>query len=327
MPEDASPTTGSKRPVADIKENILNLRMPRNAVNPLRPYAFLVEPEYSSDGHVEDVATIFLTNKECPFHCVMCDLWKNTTIERVPTGAIPEQIQFALNTLPAASHIKLYNSGNFFDSQAIPPEDLPIIAGLVSGFRTVIVENHPRLCNKRVSDFQQMCGTQVEVAMGLETSHEPTLNRLNKQMTTSDFARATEFLLQHDVRIRTFILLRPPWTSEEEGIDRAIHSVRFAFDCGFNCCAIIPTRAGNGIMDYMEESGEFESPRLSSLEAVMNETIGWKQGRIFADLWDIKQFSSCVECVDDRVERLRTLNLTQKHTTPVNCRHCSGAGA
>ena len=44
----------------------------------LRPYAFFVEEERSASGEVVPVATVFLTNRECPWRCLMCDLWKNT---------------------------------------------------------------------------------------------------------------------------------------------------------------------------------------------------------------------------------------------------------
>ena len=44
-----------------------------------------------------------------------------------------------------AKHLKLYNSGSFFDGRAIPEEDYPRIASLVSHFETVIVESHPKL--------------------------------------------------------------------------------------------------------------------------------------------------------------------------------------
>ena len=128
----------------------------KNPVDVYRPYHMLTEQEFTAGGTVEDVATIFLSNKECPFRCIMCDLWKNTTDQRVPPGAVPEQIRIALDELPTAQHIKLYNSGNFFDTQAIPAEDLPNIAKLVRGFRTVIVENHPRLCSDRVPAFRSI---------------------------------------------------------------------------------------------------------------------------------------------------------------------------
>ncbi len=71
-------------------------------------------------GRIENVATLFLTNRECPFPCVMCDLWKNTLTESVQPGDIPGQILFALRELAPADSIKLYNSGNFFDPQSYP---------------------------------------------------------------------------------------------------------------------------------------------------------------------------------------------------------------
>ena len=65
----------------------------------------------------------------------MCDLWKNTTNETVPVGSIPRQIEFALENLPTVQHIKLYNSGNFFDPRAIPVRDYQAIAAILSGFK------------------------------------------------------------------------------------------------------------------------------------------------------------------------------------------------
>src|SRR5579862_2260859 len=83
----------------------------RAALDPLHPWAFFVEEEYSKEGVVLPVATVFLTNRECPWRCLMCDLWRNTLAEAVPIGAIPAQIDFALTRLPNARQIKLYNSG------------------------------------------------------------------------------------------------------------------------------------------------------------------------------------------------------------------------
>ena len=109
-------------------------RPPRNPVSADRPYASLVEPEPATDGGLVDVATLFLTNRECPFRCLMCDLWKNTLTESVAPGQIPEQIRRALADLPPARHLKLYNAGSFFDPRAIPPDDYAEIARLAAPF-------------------------------------------------------------------------------------------------------------------------------------------------------------------------------------------------
>ena len=305
--------------------DILTARGPKNVVDPIKPYALLVEPECNADGAIEDVATIFLTNRECPFRCLMCDLWQNTTDQRVPVGSIPAQIDYAFEQLPrlqSARHIKLYNSGNFFDAQAIPPEDLPAIVERVRGYKTVIVENHPKLCGPKCVEFRDALGTQVEIAVGLETAHPKVLPRLNKQMTPDDFKRAVEFLVSNHIRVRTFILLRPPFLSEDEGLEWAIRSTEFAFDCGVSCCAIIPTRAGNGMMERLQGEGHFSPPEFSSLEATMKAGLAMNRGRVFADLWDAERFLPCDDCRPDRIERMNQMNLTQQLLPTIKC-HCS----
>ena len=228
---------------------IIQQRGEKNSVNPLLPYSFHVEKEYIRKNYVADVGTIFLTNKECPFHCLMCDLWKNTTDFTVPAGAIPAQIDHALSVLPKTNHLKLYNSGNFFDPKAIPVSDYHDIAALTSGFETLIVECHPKLINRRCLDFQQLIEPKLQVAMGLETIHPKILSLLNKQMTLNDFKNSVHFLNVHHIDSRAFILLGLPYLSEKESIQWTKAAIEFAFEIGVECCVIIPTRTGNGAMD------------------------------------------------------------------------------
>lgn len=312
---------------------IVAARSSRPVHDPWRPQGFFVEEERSGRGRLERTVTLFLTNRECPFKCLMCDLWQHTISERVPTGGIPAQIEFALGELPAeelrgASQIKLYNSGNFFDVQAIPPEDWPAIANLVRGFETVIVENHPKLCTSKCVEFQQMLGTELEVALGLETVHPEVLPRLNKGMTCEDFRRAAEFLGERGIATRAFILLRPPYLSEEEGREWALKSIEFAFDCGVNCCSVIPTREGNGIMERLKEEGAYAPPSLSSVEWILEEglklTTRLGRGRVFVDVWDLERFRECPGCFEGRKERLAEMNRTQKISPGIFC-GCGGS--
>ena len=305
--------------------SIVAARPPRNAVDANRPYAFLVEPERTHDGRIEDVATIFLTNRECPFKCLMCDLWRNTTEETVPVGAIPQQMDVALQQLPPAEHLKLYNSGNFFDAKAILRDDWPEIVDRVRSFRSVIVENHPKLCGKACLEFRDRLaehGVELEIAVGLETIHPEVLPKLNKQMTLDEYSRAVEFLVDAGIRVRSFVLLRPPFLDEEQGVEWALRSIEFAFDRGVSCCAIIPTRAGNGMMDQLADAGVFSPPELSSLEAVLERGIDLNRGRVFVDLWDAQHFATCHRCVDDRIARLNRMNMNQSIEAVIECPDC-----
>jgi radical SAM enzyme (TIGR01210 family) len=302
---------------------ILDQRPPRFPVDPWLPHTFFVEPERTARGVVENVATLFLSNRECPFRCLMCDLWKHTTEARVPDGAIPAQIVHALSRLPAVRHVKLYNAGNFFDAQAIPPGDHSRIAELLRPFQTVIVECHPLLVGPRCLAFRDRLRPALEIAMGLETVHADVLRRLNKRMTLDDFARAARYLTDHGIAVRAFILLRPPFMSEEEGVEWACRSIAFAFDAGVECCAIIPTRTGNGAMDRLAERGDFTPPRLESLETVLEYGVSQRRGRIFADLWDVEKFYPCLRCGPARAARLLAMNRTQTVPLPVTC-DCRG---
>src|SRR5204863_7836858 len=73
------------------------IRERRRLLSPERPHAFFIENERSQTGAVVSIATVILTNRECPWRCIYCDLWKNTITETVPPGAIPAQIDFALD--------------------------------------------------------------------------------------------------------------------------------------------------------------------------------------------------------------------------------------
>ena len=102
---------------------ITSQRTGKNPIDPGKPYHFFVEKENITGISIDDVSTILLTNNECPIRCIMCDLWKNTTDEPLKPGDIPAQINYALSRLPSTKHLKLYNSGSFFDPRAIPIDD------------------------------------------------------------------------------------------------------------------------------------------------------------------------------------------------------------
>jgi len=298
---------------------IVSCRGKKNSVEARKPYAWLVEKERTPSGTIEDTATIFLTNRECPFHCLMCDLWKNTTEGSIPEGAVPEQIEWALNQLPDVKHLKLYNSGSFFDKKAIPEKDYHKISSLIRNFETVIVESHPGFINEECLRFRDMIKSDLQIAVGLETVNTAILEKINKRMTLDEFAGSVNYLLDHDIFTRAFILLRPPFMSESEGIFWAERSIDFAFSAGVECCVVIPVRPGNGAMDQLQKEGLFAPPDIRSLEKVVEYGIEQQAGRLFADLWDLKLFSKCDSCLNDRISRLTEMNLTQRFSKQIKC--------
>ncbi|HEV8111806.1 MAG TPA: radical SAM protein [Planctomycetota bacterium] len=284
-------------------------RGPKRALDPFRAYGAFVEDEADGSGATVPVATILLTNRECPWRCVFCDLWQNTLDETVPAGAIERQIRAALAELPPARWIKLYNAGSFFDPRAIPTGDHPGIAAALAGFERVIVECHPALVGESALRLRDLLQGRLEVAMGLEIANASVLARLEKGMTLEDFARAAEFLRRGAIDLRAFILVQPPFIAAADAVAESSRSLAFAEECGASVCSLIPTRPG---------------PRLETLEAAFDEGLSRARSRVFADLWELERFSDCARCFSARRGRLERQNRTQRREPRVACDACRG---
>jgi radical SAM enzyme (TIGR01210 family) len=299
---------------------LLDHRPPKAPVDESSAYAVVLEEERAPSGERLRSAAIFLTNRECPFRCVMCDLWMHTLDTSVSCGAIPRQIASALATLPAVRQVKLYNAGSFFDPRAIPPEDDDAIAETVSHVERVVVESHPAFLRGAHGDrclrFRDALSGRLEVAVGLETAHPEVLQRLNKRMTVASFVEATAFLRTNDIDLRVFILLKPPFMSESDGVTWACRSIDLAIDCGATACTIIPTRGGNGIMETLDPP--FVPPQIASLERAIEYGLERGGCRVFADTWDIERLFTC-GCSPARAARLRQMNVEQRVTEPIAC--------
>jgi uncharacterized Fe-S cluster-containing MiaB family protein len=148
------------------------------------------------------------------------------------------------------------------------------------------------------------------------------LEKLNKRMTLAHFAKAAEFLRAHDISLRVFVLVKPPFLDEAEALEWARRSADFAFDCRAEIVSLIPTRPGNGALDALMASGEFAPPRLATLEAAFDDCLALRRGRVFADVWDLERFSNCSACFAARRDRLREMNLRQTILPRVPCAAC-----
>jgi radical SAM enzyme (TIGR01210 family) len=186
------------------------------------------------------------------------------------------------------------------------------IAQLADPFDRVIVECHPRLIGRRCREFRRLLRGELEVALGLETVHPEVLPRLNKRMTLADFSRAVTALRAEGVAVRAFILVRPPFLSDAEGLEWARRSLDYAFGLGVECCSLIPTRTGNGAMEELALQGLFAPPSLETLEGALEYGLLLRSGRVFLDLWDIGHVSPDAPDRAARLARLARMNLTQR---------------
>jgi radical SAM enzyme (TIGR01210 family) len=311
---------------------VVERRGSRPAHDPWRYQGLIVEDERTASGTIDRLATVFLTGRECPWRCAMCDLWKHTTASDTPSGAIATQISAARTHLrervePIAG-MKLYNAGSFFDPRAVPEADYDDIAAALTGLSRVVVESHPALVGRRVDRWLWALDRHdpgqpaaLEVAMGLETAHPGALDALNKRFTLDDFAAAAEALTKRGVTLRVFLLISPPFIAHDEQDEWLLRSLDMAFACEASVVSLVPTRSGNGTMETLAEAALFRPPGLDDIERsfALALTHAAGRGRVFVDLWDLDRFAHCTCCLAERYARLEAMNRQQSVLPPYPC--------
>ena len=311
---------------------VLERRGPRLRLDPRQPQGITFEEEPDCNGRIGRSATVFLTGRECPWRCVMCDLWKGTLPADTPPGAIPAQLASARAVFdrqpPPIATLKLYNAGSFFDPRAVPEGDYAAVASRLAGFSRVVVESHPSLVGPRVERFlghlhaHGPAAPRLEVAMGLETVHPGALERLYKRMSVAAFARAAERLARYGADVRVFLLIAPPFIPPTEQDGWLLRSIDTAFACGASVVSLIPVRPGNGAMEALEAQGLFRTPVLHEIERAVDLAHAARRpahARLFVDTWDLQRFTSCRVCGERRRDRLHAMNLAQRALPPVPC--------
>lgn len=307
-----------------VDQRIRNLRPPKQRVDAYTAQGSLVDDERRPDGKIERALTAFLTGAECPFTCSFCDLWQHTIDGPTPSGALPQQLLGVIGSLrgPVPDRIKLYNASNFFDERAVPWEDIPTIARLVNAFRNVTVESHASTIGKRTLDFARQISGRLEVAIGLETIHPAALAQLNKRLDLARFDSAAQFLHDHDIDLRVFVLLGAPCIPADESIAWTVRTVQYAVERGASIVSIIPVRGGNGEIERLLDNGEFTPPRLSELEQTLDQCLRLTGSVITVDLWDIERLAHCDHCSTHRIERLQRMNFAGRAEPRIDCHFC-----
>ena len=309
-----------------VDQRIRKLRAPKPWVDPWRAHGSLVEEERRPDGTIERALTVFLAGAECPYTCSFCDLWRWTIDGPTPAGALAWQLKEVLDATPPPipDRVKLYNASNFFDQRAVPVQDLPAIATLAGPFASVTVESHARTVGPRTLELARALSGNLEVAIGLETTHPVAMEHLNKRLSLTRFAQAAGFLADHAIALRVFVLLNPPYVPAQETVQWTVRAVEYAVQCGAAVVAIIPVRGGNGEMERLQALGHFTPPTLSALEDALDRCLEFAPTVVTADLWDAQRLATCPECSSARIERLARLNLTGRAEPRIACSACGG---
>lgn len=134
------------------------------------------------------------------------------------------------NLEPGVDHLKVFGSGSFLDEKQLPVEGRRYFIRRCgeSGIRKLTVESRPEFITGGIlGDFE---GFMLEVAVGLEVADDRVLDKIRKGFHLRDFERAAGILRSHNARVRTYLLVNPPFVGDiQKSLDRSVeYALRFS---------------------------------------------------------------------------------------------------
>ena len=158
----------------------------------------------------------------------MCGFSKET-LPDVDAESFLQQFESAYNIADKEFLVKIYVSGSFFNHMEVPVEVRDSILETLSHDERVMkvtVESRPEFLNEET--LKAVPGRdKLEVAIGLETADDHVRSRcINKGFTFKDYLQSVEIAGKSGLKVKTYLLLKPPHLTEKEAIEDAVGSAR-----------------------------------------------------------------------------------------------------
>jgi len=176
--------------------------------------------------------TIILSTPGCAWWretggCSMCG-YNEKASDRSITGAdILSQFNAGWKSFDNQSIVKVYTSGSFIDESEVPTDVRDEILSRVNACGAkMLFESRPEYVKpESMEECIKIC-PDIEVALGLESANDQILSKsINKGFTFGDYERAAKTALNTGATVRTYLLLKPPFLTEQEAIDDALRSI------------------------------------------------------------------------------------------------------
>lgn len=257
-------------------------------INTLDENLPLIEPQSQKDdvvffeGRNLKRKRIVLLSKGCSVAtCTMCPLpneslngERNLTLED-----LEKQIDSTFNPDDKPEMLTIYTNGNFFSDLEMSADSRKLIYGKAkkSGVSFLTVESLPQfITREKLEEAKINLGeTKLVVAIGLQSSDDTVREiAINTTCTKKSFEKTIKLLHEYSYIPQVFLMIKPPFLTETEGIKDVVESVRYLADLGIKNPILCPTRvAPNTITELLYYEGNYTPPWLWSIIEVLKQTI------------------------------------------------------
>jgi archaeosine synthase beta-subunit len=257
---------------------------------------------------IVDTFVIILKTKGCSWAlksgCSMCGYFNDSILSNVSDEELLQQFEYSLRKYKDEKFVKIFTSGSFLDDEEINPlVREKILKKLYATAEKVSVESRPEyITDEKLKQIKKIQGLKIfEIGIGLETSDDDIRqNKVNKGFTFNDYKKAATIMKKHNVKIKTYVLIKPPFLSEKQAINDAINTIEKIKDIT-DIVSLNPVNIQkNTVVSYLWQRKQYRSPWLFSVIQILiqgKKILGDK--RIKCDIvagGSIRGAHNCGEC-------------------------------
>lgn len=319
--------------ICALRKQSLSKRKKRT---PNQPIASWIEKDRLIEG-IGDSLVIIMNSATCEWAkgasggCSMCG-YSNETSDALSAENLIAQVHHALDkfTDRPFQAIKIFNSGSFLNAAEVPVQaqnEIMESIGKISAVSELIVETRPEFVTQEaLQRIKDLLGKEkaLELGIGLESSNDIVrIHNINKGFTFDDFRRAVKIALDLEVRIKSYLLLKPPFLTEREAIADTIKSAIDSMKIGARSISINPVNIQTGTLVYtLWKKGLYRAPWMWSLKEVIQEIWNEVQLRNLEDSFDRlvsdpsgagtrRGIHNCKKCDKPFVKAIKNYSLNQ----------------
>jgi radical SAM enzyme (TIGR01210 family) len=208
----------------------------------------------------------------------MCGYGGDAHGEEVPEDALLKQFEKAMEKFDGHRIVKIFNSGSFLDDSEITAGvRTKILKELADKDVRIVIESRAEFVTQEALDEVKKFSSDIEIALGLETVSE-LVNKLcvNKGSGLKDYLRAVELISDNGLRVRTYLLLKPPLLSENDALKDVWQSMELIRD-RTDVISINPVNVQKGtVVERLWKNNQYRPPWLWSLLEILKRVRSWQ---------------------------------------------------
>ena len=245
----------------------------RESWDATEPATVYKTPEILPEGTHCTAATVIFRTRGCAWWwksgCTFCGYFNDVRDDVTADDLFAQwdEAKRRLDDFEGCSMVKVYTSGTFFEDRENPPE----------WQEAILKETHERGMHLVIEAQAQMCTPEkiawvaerhpgCTVAIGLEAYDDAVLRfHVNKGFSTKQWHRSIDMLRQNGLRVKTYLLFKPPFMSEGDALELTSKWVSEVAPLSEDV-SVNPMNIQRGtIVDRLYRNREYRPPWLWSL--------------------------------------------------------------